>query len=342
MQSVGNYLLQDVIGKGGSAIVRVGEHKPTGERIAMKIYEKKEAEADGRHVPTRDEIEHELRIMRAIDHPDAPVARIYEILETKNRIRIAMDCFDRGDLFRYCVMSGLPKEDEVRRIFIQMVAAVRYLHSRGILHRDIKAGNFLMASDGSVRLSDFALALFIEPDTVVRSPFLSPPYAAPEMLNQRPYTGFKVDVWSMGCILYFMLVGNFPFGSECATQKQMQEMFARIQAGKYPVPDRFPAGARDLLEHMLEVDPAKRYSMDQVQYHSYLVSTGIPVPSFPIPGQRGDEIDNAIVAVLSKDFGLGSEESIRNHIETKSFSHVYGSYQLLLKRERATGKQGSQ
>ena len=134
-----------------------------------------------------------------------------------------------------------------------MVSGLHYCHSKGILHRDIKLDNILLSADGEVKICDFGVSKVIRRGEILTEQCGTPAYIAPEILKDRGYEGFGVDIWSAGVVLYAMLYGIVPFRAN--NMNELQKMIIRAD---YMLQDCISKEARDMLNGLLEKDPAKR------------------------------------------------------------------------------------
>ncbi|KAJ3606324.1 hypothetical protein NHX12_025845, partial [Muraenolepis orangiensis] len=192
---VGAYLVGKMINKGSFAKVMEGLHVATGEKVAIKVIDKKKARQDSYVLKN---MKREPRIHQMVRHPH--IVLLLETLETENSYYMAMELCAGGDLMdRICERRRL-EEREVRRYTRQILSAVDHLHQHGIVHRDLKIENFLLDEHNNIKIVDFGLSntLKVEPLSLdlLTTQCGSPAYAAPELLAHRKY-GPKVDVWSV-------------------------------------------------------------------------------------------------------------------------------------------------
>jgi len=251
-ERIGNYSVKGVLGQGTYGKVKMGEHTDTGEEVAIKIMNLElmdEAEKERAH--------RELEIHKKIQHPH--IVRLYEALETETRLFIIMELVPGGELLSYITGCGALTEAESRRIFLQIVSAVKYLHNNNIIHRDIKHKNILIDKDKNIKLIDFGLSNYIETQSMRTTFCGTPAYAAPEMILAREYNGPEVDVWSLGVVLFSMIVGKFPF-----------RHVADIIEGKFELPPGINPVIKDLLQRMLSVEPKKRATLEAIEKHPWL------------------------------------------------------------------------
>ena len=126
-------------------------------------------------------------------------------------IYIVTEYAAKGDIFDYLVSHGRLAEPQARHFFVQILSAVKYCHSQGVVHRDLKAENLLLDSEGSIKLADFGFSNYFEEESLLSTFCGSPPYAAPELFEGKQYVGSKVDIWSLGVVLYVLVSGTLPF-----------------------------------------------------------------------------------------------------------------------------------
>jgi MAP/microtubule affinity-regulating kinase len=199
------YKLLKTIGKGNFARVMLAKHLPTSSEVAIKIIDKTQLNAN-----SLDKLSREVSIMSKLNHPN--IVKLYEVIETEKTLYLVMEYINNGEVFEYLVKNGRMKENIARQKFRQLISAVQYLHSKNIIHRDLKAENLLLDSNLDVKIVDFGFSnMFVEGNAritlkltgfITFSPFAgnkmdtycgSPPYAAPELFQGKKYDGPEVD-----------------------------------------------------------------------------------------------------------------------------------------------------
>ena len=172
----------------------------------------------------------------------------------KNYLNIVMEFCAGGDLAHHLkTMMGRPlKEDQVWKFFIQMVLGIADLHTKKILHRDIKAMNIFLTKDQEIRIGDLGVAKEMKQDfthTIVGTPY----YLSPEMCEEKPYNE-KTDIWALGCILYELCTGDHPFDAN-----NQAALALKIIMGKYkPIPSTYSADIGELVSQCLSTDHKRR------------------------------------------------------------------------------------
>ena len=175
---------------------------------------------------------------------------------------------DGGDMFSYINSYGPIPEFEMAAYFHQILDALTYVHSFNICHRDLKPENILMKSNGVVKIADLGMAAIQQsPTHALRTSCGSPHYAAPELIARSRYQGSKVDIWSLGCLLYATLSRSLPFDDPGGDLSKLLEKAAK---GIYAMPDFFSKEAQSLIAKMLVVDPGKRISIQKIWQHPFI------------------------------------------------------------------------
>eukprot|EP00928_Gymnodinium_smaydae_P037826 TRINITY_DN26210_c0_g1_i1.p1 TRINITY_DN26210_c0_g1~~TRINITY_DN26210_c0_g1_i1.p1 ORF type:complete len:675 (-),score=161.19 TRINITY_DN26210_c0_g1_i1:8-1849(-) len=275
--------LFESLGSGGFGEVYRTIHKGSGNPRAVKVLRR-----DALH-PRLDTVCAELESLLELDHPH--VLRLYDFFEDSLAVYLVTELAVGGDLNDVIQDVGTPGHDEVsRRLFRQLLLAVAYCHARGVCHRDLKVENCLLSTkeERLLKVIDFGLAAIKSPSDEdghwLRTTLGTPFYMSPEVIDKRATYGTKCDVWSAGIILYQLLTGEHPFSERHGTQLGgVHRLFDRIchaQPHEGPLEDQdVPELARDLLRAMLQKDPDKRPSAQEVLQHAWLTSTPCPSPS---------------------------------------------------------------
>lgn len=263
------------LGKGAYGEVRLAFSNQTMEKFAVKIISKKKFTIRGKNEQVfTNSIMTEVSILKKLDHPC--IIKIYEVIDTPDRVFIVLELVEGGELFDKVASAGQYEEKTAKLLFYQMVLAIKYLHDQGISHRDLKPENILLYdkenNETLIKVTDFGLSKFFDSATVLKTFCGTPNYLAPEVLVSRgggSYTN-KVDNWSLGVILYILLVGYPPFSDENTSVTLEQQ----ICKGSYTFPTQYwstvSKDAIDLIKNLLQIDPDKRYSLEQVLNHKWI------------------------------------------------------------------------
>lgn len=260
-----NYELKEELGKGAFSVVRRCVQKTTGLEFAAKIINTKKLSA-------RDfqKLEREARICRKLQHPN--IVRLHDSIQEESFHYLVFDLVTGGELFEDIVAREFYSEADASHCIQQILESVNHCHHNNIVHRDLKPENLLLASKAkgaAVKLADFGLAIEVQGDQQAWFGFAGTPgYLSPEVLKKEPY-GKPVDIWACGVILYILLVGYPPFWDE-----DQHRLYAQIKAGAYDYPspewDTVTPEAKNLINSMLTVNPAKRITAAEALKHPWI------------------------------------------------------------------------
>lgn len=182
-----------------------------------------------------------------------------------------MEYVDGGELFEFIEEREWLEEDECIYLFRQIVAALLHCHRLGIHHRDLKPENILLEQNTlQVKLVDFGMAALQPKGKLLTTPCGSIHYAAPEVF-EKSYDGSKVDVWSLGIILYVMLTGQTPFQYDATTMvNDVKLWYELIKSGEFELPDVLSIEAKDLIKRMLTPNDKERMTLEEVWHHPFI------------------------------------------------------------------------
>ena len=264
------YSLGEELGSGAMSVVRVGTHKKTGARFAVKCISK-----DPLDLEDEGSLLRECNIMQRLDHPH--IVKLHGFFNEAKMFYLVMDLIQGGELFERITKKEYYSEKDARDLIQMLLETVNYLHEDGVVHRDLKPENLLCVSnddDTTVKLCDFGFA-----DTCPRGQKEltqlcgTPGYCSPEILRRQPY-GVEVDMWSAGVITYILLGGYPPFYDD-----DSEQLYESIKAGRYEFHDQFWAEisdeAKDFIRKLLTVDPDARMSAKAGLDHPWLKSTDV-------------------------------------------------------------------
>ncbi|OWR46801.1 putative serine/threonine-protein kinase NIM1 [Danaus plexippus plexippus] len=326
---VGNYQLEKTIGTGNFAVVKLATHAITKSKVAIKIIDKSRLGEDNLKKTFR-----EIAIMKKLRHPH--IVRLYQVMESSHTLYLVTEYAPNGEIFDHLVSKGRMPESEAARSFSQMVAAVGYCHSSGIVHRDLKAENLLLDKDMNIKLADFGFSNEYTAGSPLSTWCGSPPYAAPELFEGRQYDGPKADIWSLGVVLYVLVCGALPFDG-CT----LSELRAVVLSGKFRIPYFMSQECEHLIRHMLVVEPERRLSLRGVARHRWLQAhqpgpgPGIYDASegqcacHPSVTREDARTHDAALARLATLPGL-SLHHLQQSVQEERFDHISAIYHLLM------------
>ncbi|XP_050981217.1 calcium/calmodulin-dependent protein kinase type II delta chain isoform X11 [Labeo rohita] len=259
------YQLYEELGKGAFSVVRRCVKKSTGQEYAAKIINTKKLSARD-----HQKLEREARICRLLKHPN--IVRLHDSIAEEGFHYLVFDLVTGGELFEDIVAREYYSEADASHCINQILESVSHIHQHDIVHRDLKPENLLLASKmkgAAVKLADFGLAIEVQGDQQAWFGFAGTPgYLSPEVLRKDPY-GKPVDIWACGVILYILLVGYPPFWDE-----DQHKLYQQIKAGAYDFPspewDTVTPEAKNLINQMLTINPAKRITADQALKHPWV------------------------------------------------------------------------
>ncbi|XP_078054430.1 serine/threonine-protein kinase STK11 isoform X1 [Mustelus asterias] len=306
---IGKYLMGDLLGEGSYGKVKEMLDSETLCRRAVKILKKKKL----RRIPNGEaNVKKEIQLLRRLRHKN--VIQLVDVLYNEEKQKMYM-------VMEYCVCGMQEMLDSVtdkkfpvfqtHGYFCQLIDGLEYLHSQGIVHKDIKPGNLLLTTDGTLKISDLGVAEALHPfaeDDTCRTSQGSPAFQPPEIANGLDtFSGFKVDIWSAGVTLYNITTGLYPFEGD-----NIYKLFENIGKGEYTIPEECGPLLSDLLQGMLEYDPVKRFSIQQIRQHNWFrkkhpqAENLVPIP--PSPETKDKWRSMTVVPYLEDLHGYNDEE----------------------------------
>ncbi|KAJ3318944.1 hypothetical protein HDV06_006933 [Boothiomyces sp. JEL0866] len=232
----------------------------------------------------------EVLLMMRFNHPN--IVKIYKVIESTEEVYIIM-AYAYGDLSSHIAKYGYLTELEARRLFRQIVSALDFIHSSNVVHRDLKLENILLDQKGNALITDFGLGRSFSRIDYMKTFCGTPAYSAPEMVSGLPYNGTKIDIWSMGIILYTMTAGDLPFIGD-----NVHTLFSKIQECHIEIPEHFSWELVALIKQMLVVDPEKRADTESIR-NSRWINIGYPnsPEKYPVPKNDKESIAKLISSV---------------------------------------------
>ncbi|XP_013777026.2 5'-AMP-activated protein kinase catalytic subunit alpha-2-like [Limulus polyphemus] len=294
---IGHYILGETLGIGTFGKVKTARHQLTGHKVAVKILNRQKI----KNLDVVGKIRREIQNLKLFRHPH--IIKMYQVISTPTDIFMIMEFVSGGELFDYIVKHGKLKESDARRFFQQIISGVDYCHRHMVVHRDLKPENLLLDSSLNVKIADFGLSNMMMDGEFLCTSCGSPNYAAPEVISGKLYAGPEVDIWSCGVILYALLCGTLPFDDE-----HVPTLFRKIKSGAFPIPDYLNRSVVSLLCHMLQVDPMKRATIEDLKNHEWF-KKDLPVYLFPSPNDTDASIiDTDAVYEVCEKFGVQEKE----------------------------------
>lgn len=255
-ECIGDYLYSSTpIGKGSYSVVYRGRNMTTHKDVAIKkIYYQQNK---------KQNIEREIKIMKKLNHKH--IIKLYDYIYQNDYIYIIMEYSDMGDLAHF--LNGKPLKEKYAQKYLRQIAeAVEYLLDKNILHRDIKPHNILLTHDGNLKLSDFGFAKIFKNDEMTKTICGSPIYMAPEIIKNNKYNN-KTDLWSIGVILYEMLVGKPPYKAKTHIQLLHKIDNRPIY---FPKNIKISEKCKNLIQQLLQKNPENRISWNDFFKHEWV------------------------------------------------------------------------
>ncbi|XP_016999705.2 serine/threonine-protein kinase PAK mbt [Drosophila takahashii] len=258
------------IGEGSTGTVCIATDKSTGRQVAVK-------KMDLRKQQRRELLFNEVVIMRDYHHPN--IVETYSSFLVNDELWVVMEYLEGGALTDIVTHSRMD-EEQIATVCKQCLKALAYLHSQGVIHRDIKSDSILLAADGRVKLSDFGFCAQVSQELPKRKSLVGTPYwMSPEVISRLPY-GPEVDIWSLGIMVIEMVDGEPPFFNEPPLQamRRIRDMQPPNLKNAHKVSPRL----QSFLDRMLVRDPAQRATAAELLAHPFLRQAGPPSLLVPL------------------------------------------------------------
>ena len=282
--SLSFYKYGRLIGQGAFGKVNLGLNILTGRIVAIKSFNKKTLSKNN----NEKKILYETNLMKQLNHPN--ITKILELFETEDYIFIIMEYINGGNLFSFIKKRRKLSEKTAKFLFKQIIEGIKYIHSKNIVHRDIKLENILIDLKNNIKICDFGIGKILKKKKEkVFEQCGTPMYMAPEIYlctSEKGYDPFPVDLWSSGIALYIMLSGTIPFLFNEENENNNNNSFTNDNENKknqnilkYNIINNQPKEikdiskeANDLIMGLLNKNPKKRYTINDVLNHPWLKS----------------------------------------------------------------------
>ncbi|XP_031722822.1 death-associated protein kinase 2 isoform X2 [Anarrhichthys ocellatus] len=263
------YEIGEELGSGQFAIVKRCIERSTGVEYAAKFIKKRQSRASRRGV-RRDEIEREVDILQQLQHNN--IVALHDAYENRIDVVLILELVSGGELFDFLAQKESLCEEEATRFIKQILDGVEYLHSKRIVHFDLKPENIMLLDRNvplpRIKLIDFGLAHKLEAGADFKNIFGTPEFVAPEIVNYEPL-GLEADMWSIGVITYILLSGASPFLGDTK-----QETLGNISAMDYEFDEELFSKtselAKSFISQLLEKDTRKRMTIQEALDHHWI------------------------------------------------------------------------
>jgi serine/threonine protein kinase len=291
---LGPYVIGATLGQGGCSCVRHATRDGRSDTYACKIISKRWLSSESRDAA----FEREVRIHQSVRHPN--IVAVTDLHHDSINHYIFLEYCPNRDLWHFLVEKTKLPELEASAMTKQILTALAFLHSHDIAHLDLKLENILLDGHMNPKISDFGLSRRCSPDEIVTTKCGSPFYIAPEILAGGGYRPMIADMWSLGVVVYALVTGHVPW-----TRNEKALLYPQILHGKYDLPDSLSSPCRDLIVHLLCVDPTRRLTAAQALEHPWIRSAApAAVPPMAAPMVRVAVVDEYFSVDASGGFNL--------------------------------------
>ncbi|RUS86945.1 hypothetical protein EGW08_005270 [Elysia chlorotica] len=338
VKMLGKYLVGGMLGEGSYGTVKELLDTESLCRRAVKILKKRKL----RKIPNGEQnVSREISLLKRLRHRN--VIQLIDVIHNEEKQKMYM-------IMEYCaselqeMLDSVPEKKfpvwQAHGYFCQLISGLEYLHSQGIIHKDIKPGNLLVTNDECLKITDLGVAEALDQFATTdecRTGQGSPAFQPPEIANgQDVFAGFKVDVWSSGVTLYNITTGKYPYDGD-----NIYKLFENISKGDYSIPEGVSEMLSDLLKGMLAYDATVRYTLQQIRQHPWFIKQHPRVfASVKIPPRPEDPDDvlrsmTVIPSLNAMHYGDDTEDdeeddeihefSVPCHIETNDEHLSFGN-----------------
>ena len=262
------YKFYSAVGKGGYGVVFKAQHVDTLEWVAIKVISKEKFVRKDFKIEWLKEIEVHSRL----EHPN--IVGLIDYKEDDNFIYLIMEYCSGGNLYQLLRRNnreygGGLETKQTAKFVSQLADGVAYLHRNSVMHRDLKLSNLLLTNSGDLKIADFGLAIVLElpEEEHIHRMWNAELYCTKVASVSQQSHSLDADLWSIGVVLYSLLVGKLPFDS-----KDMSQTLERVRQLDYTVPSTVPQKAKDLIQRLLCKEPSLRLRARHVCQHGFILS----------------------------------------------------------------------
>uniref|UniRef100_A0A669EC63 non-specific serine/threonine protein kinase n=1 Tax=Oreochromis niloticus TaxID=8128 RepID=A0A669EC63_ORENI len=319
---VGFYEIIRTLGKGNFAVVKLARHKVTKTQVAIKIIDKTRLNPSN-----LEKIYREVQIMKLLNHPH--IIKLYQVMETKDMLYIVTEYAKNGEMFDHLTSNGRLSEDEARKKFWQILAAVDYCHRHHIVHRDLKTENLLLDANMNIKLAGKSIIFSVlAGGKVMRCRVGSDDI----YIIVITFSFLLFASQSLGVVLYVLVCGSLPFDGA-----SLPELRQRVTEGRFRIPFFMSQDCENLIRKMLVVDPAKRISIAQIKQHRWMMadpSAAHQILSHPLTEYNSNlgDYSEPVLGIMNT-LGIDRQRTIES-LQSSSYNHFSAIYYLLLERVR--------
>ena len=320
-KTIGPYEIEKFIKEGSSSKIFLAKSKYTGENVIIKVLNK------SRLKDNLDElllITKQMESLKILKHRN--IVSLYEIYESSKNFYFITEYLSGKDLIEKLIKKKRFTEEEALRIFFQLLDAMTYMHKMNICHRNIRTEHILFDKNNRPKIIGFGYSSFYEKNKNIYGSFGSLCYACPEIINDAPYNPELADVWSLGVILYVLICGYLPFSDDDDNKNKIL-----IENAKIDFPREISNKLKDLIRHMLDKNPSKRYNFQKIVKHPWikpysesLFSGGINIYKNIFP------VDERLLNIINQ-YGF-EKEKIKNDLINNKYNIGTGVFKQIVRK----------
>ena len=324
-KNIGSYEIKEKIVDGSYCKIYLGKSKYTGDKVAVKVIDKKYFLENMEDLLL---IKRQIEILKLIKHRN--IITLYELYESLDFIFIVTEYIPGKNLCEMIITKRRFSEEEAKKIFVQIVDSLVYLHKMRICHRNITSNHILFDINNIPKLISFSYSTIYEKNQELKDSFGSLCHACPEIISECPYNAELSDTWSLGTVLYTMVAGYLPFSEE--NDEKNKDL---IVGGKVEYPNEMSNKLKDLLRHMMEPNPKKRYDLNKIMKHPWFKPYNEKLIGGCNPLKMNFPVDDKILNIIQK-FGF-DKEKIELNLKNNKYNKGTGLYKLLVKKANILG-----
>ena len=320
-KKIGPYEIIDLLKEGSSSKIYLAKSKITNEYVSIKAISKS---------PLKNNLEVLLLITKQIETlkilKHRNIVTLYEIYESKKNFYLITEYISGKDLIEKIIRKKRFDEEQAKKIFFQLLDALTYMHKMSICHRNLRTEHILFDKNNRPKIVGFGYSSFYESNKTIEGAYGSLCYACPEIIDEMPYNPELADVWSLGVILYVLTCGYLPFSDEDDNKNKIL-----ISKGIIDFPREISNKLKDLLRHMLDKNPNKRYTFQKIAKHPWIkpytekiFSKGINIHKIIFP------VDERILNIIN-EYGL-DKNKVKNDLIMNKYNIGTGVYKQIVRK----------
>ena len=320
-ERIGPYEIKDLLKEGSSSKIYLAFSKYTNEPVAIKTIKKSHFKD---HLDELLLLTKQIETLKILKHRN--IITLYEIYESKKYIYLVTEYSSGKDLIEKIIQKKRFNEEEALRIFFQLLDAFTYMHKMNICHLNIRTEHILFDKNNRPKIVGFGYSSFYEKEKMIEGAYGSLCYACPEIIDEAPYNPELADVWSLGVILYVLICGYLPFSEEDDNKNKIL-----ISSGKVDYPKEISNKLKDLLRHMLDINPKKRYTFQKIIKHPWIkpysekiFSGGINIYKTIYP------VDDRILNIINQ-YGF-DKSKVKNDMIMNKYNIGTGLYKQIVRK----------